>query len=132
MTTTLNKTSIAFILNDGAFRLTRDSRPCKVDQCTKHAKRLGLCWLHGGSQSCTVPSCKNKAKARGLCWAHGGGKRCANATCTKTALRYGFCWAHGGGKRCVAAGCKRPGYERFKNHCARHAVLLREPVGNIV
>ncbi|KAG9401186.1 hypothetical protein AC1031_009940 [Aphanomyces cochlioides] len=41
------KSSIAYILNQPTFRLKRDPRPCKVDFCTKHAKRLGLCWLHG-------------------------------------------------------------------------------------
>ncbi|KAH9088515.1 hypothetical protein Ae201684P_017125 [Aphanomyces euteiches] len=112
------KSSIAYILNQPTFRLKRDPRTCKVDFCTKHAKRLGLCWLHGGSQACTIEGCKNKSKSRGLCWSHGGGKRCSAVDCSKTALRFGFCWAHG--KRCIARGCNRPGYERFSNYCARH------------
>nr|CAD7604981.1 unnamed protein product [Timema genevievae] len=114
--------------HDTVIKIVPSNRKCKVEDCSKYAKKGGRCLKHGGTdipKRCKSEDCPKLAMRGGYCVPHGGTeyrKRCQVEDCSKLAVKGGRCVAHGGTayhkKSCQAEDCSKP--PRKGGYCMLH------------
>eukprot|EP00984_Skeletonema_dohrnii_P025707 scaffold14875_cov71-Skeletonema_dohrnii-CCMP3373.AAC.3 len=105
---------------------------CRVDDCTNHAQKGGVCIRHGATvKQCSVGNCTNNALKGGVCHRHGAQRNlCSREGCTNHAKKGGLCRRHGAmHNRCSVVECN---HKVVKGGvCVRHGAKVERKLCSV-